>query len=519
MENDSRATVEAGDTLAERTAGLAGVVSPAIVCLATVIRAALAVRLVPNGLFDDAYITLRYAANLANGLGFVYNRGEAVLGTTTPLFTVLLAAGARIFGAAHLEAVTLAVDIAAMSAMMVVMSVSLHRAGVHRALEWIYLLIVALLPSFLGTSVSGMETPVVLLWISLSLLFFVEQRFAWAGLACGLLLFTRIDGGIWTGVLGLHLLIECWPKKLGEVFKFSGAALMIALPWYVFSFLHFGVLIPQSVVGKAVSHGALRAPDAAYTIAYMSSFFAGLHLGIIAWVLAAVQVGFFAIGLRFLWSNYPRLRPMGTFVVCYAAVFYFARAPLFQHYFLPPKWAYYFVLICAAEDLRRRAARFLGERLAGQWAWALAGILVAIVGGVRLRSDILTDRMNLWAEVSEWIEKDTRPDATVFLEHIGLVGYNTNRFIYDSMGLVTPRTVRIKRAYGENWLPEATRQFNADLVLVYPEENGVLQQAPVASWFCGAYELVREFRKQDAIVMVYARKDSAAVLAAARPQR
>ena len=33
---------------------------------------------------DDAYITYRYARNLADGAGFVYNPGERVLGTTPP---------------------------------------------------------------------------------------------------------------------------------------------------------------------------------------------------------------------------------------------------------------------------------------------------------------------------------------------------------------------------------------------------------------------------------------------------
>src|SRR2546423_15171837 len=40
---------------------------------------------------EDAYITLRYADNIAHGYGFVYNHGERVLGTTTPLFTLILA--------------------------------------------------------------------------------------------------------------------------------------------------------------------------------------------------------------------------------------------------------------------------------------------------------------------------------------------------------------------------------------------------------------------------------------------
>jgi hypothetical protein len=41
--------------------------------------------------YDDPFITYRYAANLQHGLGFVYNPGERVLSTTTPLFTLLLA--------------------------------------------------------------------------------------------------------------------------------------------------------------------------------------------------------------------------------------------------------------------------------------------------------------------------------------------------------------------------------------------------------------------------------------------
>ncbi|HLF80433.1 MAG TPA: hypothetical protein VI410_01595, partial [Anaerolineales bacterium] len=45
--------------------------------------------------FDDAYITYRYARNLAHGDGFVYNHGERVLGTTTPLYTILLALTSR----------------------------------------------------------------------------------------------------------------------------------------------------------------------------------------------------------------------------------------------------------------------------------------------------------------------------------------------------------------------------------------------------------------------------------------
>src|SRR5687768_3192429 len=42
--------------------------------------------------YDDPYITYRYAGNLASGAGFVYNAGERILSTTTPLYTLILAA-------------------------------------------------------------------------------------------------------------------------------------------------------------------------------------------------------------------------------------------------------------------------------------------------------------------------------------------------------------------------------------------------------------------------------------------
>ena len=46
-------------------------------------------------LCDDAFISNRYAENLANGLGLVYNAGERVEGYTNLSWTLMLAAAAR----------------------------------------------------------------------------------------------------------------------------------------------------------------------------------------------------------------------------------------------------------------------------------------------------------------------------------------------------------------------------------------------------------------------------------------
>jgi hypothetical protein len=59
--------------------------------------------------FDDAFITFRYARSIAAGAGFVYNPAEPVLGTTTPLYTLILAALAFVFGAQHLLTISLGI--------------------------------------------------------------------------------------------------------------------------------------------------------------------------------------------------------------------------------------------------------------------------------------------------------------------------------------------------------------------------------------------------------------------------
>src|SRR5512133_1591017 len=47
--------------------------------------------------FEDAFITFRFAKNLANNLGFVYNAGLPISGSTTPLLALLMSGWLRLF--------------------------------------------------------------------------------------------------------------------------------------------------------------------------------------------------------------------------------------------------------------------------------------------------------------------------------------------------------------------------------------------------------------------------------------
>src|SRR4028119_2450593 len=41
--------------------------------------------------YDDAYITYTYSQNIVKGNGFVFNRGDTAMRTTTPLWTLICA--------------------------------------------------------------------------------------------------------------------------------------------------------------------------------------------------------------------------------------------------------------------------------------------------------------------------------------------------------------------------------------------------------------------------------------------
>jgi hypothetical protein len=101
-------------------------------------------RLIPGPrTIDDSYITFRYAHNLLAGQGFTYNPGEAVLGTTTPLYTLLMVGLGALTGGseAPFDRLALLVNIVADAATALLLwrlgcRLGFERAGTAAALAW-----------------------------------------------------------------------------------------------------------------------------------------------------------------------------------------------------------------------------------------------------------------------------------------------------------------------------------------------------------------------------------------------
>jgi hypothetical protein len=480
-----------------------------LILSAGAIRCILAIHSAANGLFDDAYASLRYASNLAHGQGFVFNSGERVLGTTSPLHTVLLAALGKVFGLSHLVAITVILGMFASLGLLYYTERVMGAVGIPIEVKWTYLCVLAFLPSFLVNTSSGMETPLVLFLMSVSIYLAVQDRLTALAVVGVLLFLARVDTGIWLLALGGHILLI-----KGRPVRRLAVPLVIFLTgvisWLLFSRLYFGSIVPESIVGKAMNHGAFERPDWNYVLTILSAFVPALRFGAWGFIAIAIVVALLIPSTIDLWNRYRDLRPMISFVPLYVTTFLAARAPLFSWYLIPPKWAFYFVAVYSVWWWAARSPNLVRVRIQPTVAMAVVSLCITGLGLSRLIRTLKLHGSEPWSSISQLIQQDVRSDGRIFLEHIGLISFETNRYIYDYGGLVTPQTNRLKRQYGSGWLTRALREYQADVVILYDTDIPYTESRTDADarWFRSSYDHVKDYPTDGLVVSVFFLKSS-----------
>ncbi|HEX9091598.1 MAG TPA: hypothetical protein VF831_08915, partial [Anaerolineales bacterium] len=192
--------------------------------------------------YDDPYITYRYAHNLLAGRGFVYNPGEHVLSTTTPLFTLLLALGGMFW--ADLPHLGILVGAASL-ALGGLFLWDLARSWKTPAVGWAGLLIYPFFPLLLSTL--GSETPLYLTFCLGSFAFYTRQRYTGSALCAVLAVLTRPDGILLVVVLAADFILQ---KRRPEPWRAIVVFLACLLPWLIFAWLYFGSPLPATLAAK-----------------------------------------------------------------------------------------------------------------------------------------------------------------------------------------------------------------------------------------------------------------------------
>jgi hypothetical protein len=129
--------------------------------LVGVIVLAIVARAIPEPrTIDDAFITFRYSRNLVEGNGFVYNLGSRTLGTTTPLYTLLMAGISAVTGSENFPWFALITNAAADAITAVLLVLLLYRATSQITLAAIIGVLWAISPMSVTYAIGGMETSV-----------------------------------------------------------------------------------------------------------------------------------------------------------------------------------------------------------------------------------------------------------------------------------------------------------------------------------------------------------------------
>ena len=425
---------------------------------------ALTARLLPGArTIDDSFITFRYARNLLSGAGFVFNPGEHVLGTTTPLYTLLMAGLGALFGGTRAPFPHLALGVNALADSLTCLllirlgkDLGAPRSGYAAALAW------SVAPWSVTFAIGGLETSLYVLLLTAAALAWARERPARAALWGALALLTRPDALILLLPLGADYLLRLRrTRQRPSLRPFLLPALLLAA-WFGFAALYFGSPIPHSISAKSLAY-RLGPTEALVRLIqhYATPFLLYTRLGM-GWVAAGMVLYpfLFLVGARRAVRRNPRLRPWLLYPWLYFALFAAANPLIFRWYLTPPLPPYIFGILLGMETLLAgaptpagKSAPRTGLRRLRQAGIALGMFLLpwlAPLSTWTLHPDHGLDRPApemawyqlelLYHQAADFLRPRLTADATLAAGDVGVLGYDTGARILDLVGLNSPQT-------------------------------------------------------------------------------
>jgi arabinofuranosyltransferase len=450
---------------------------------------AFAARIIPGPrTIDDAYITFRYARNILAGNGFVYNLGEHVLGTTTPLYTFLLAAAGAISGGTSAPFPKIAMILNAMAdagtcLLLLYLGGRLGSAlaGAGAALVW------AIAPFSVTFAIGGLETSLYVFLLTALVYVYLDKRFSLAALFAALTILTRPDALILVAPLAVDRLIQIRRSLRTPEAKTLSAAqnsnglisrpnngqvllrevLLFSLPllaWFIFSVLYFGTPIPHSVAAKSLAY---RLPANAGLIRllqhYATPFLGNQTFGKFWIGVGLVLYPFLHIaGARKAFKENHHSWPFLLYPWLYFAAFAIANPLIFRWYLTPPLPAYNLIILIGADrlisDVVRNEKRSQNSTIFYRMASIAVPVMLVILMPLglsfrdwNLHPDHGLDRPApemawyklelLYQKAAKIVTLYTNPNSVLAAGDVGVLGYYTGVKILDTVGLNSAQTL------------------------------------------------------------------------------
>lgn len=397
---------------------------------------------------EDAFITFKYARNIASGQGFVYNMGERVLGTSTLLYALLLS-GFCLFWR---DLPWLSVGINAVSdgvSCLILYSLATEMGSPLAGLVMAF--IYAFFPVFWWMAVSGMETSLFLCLLLLSYYVYVKGRYSWAAILCAALCLTRLEGFIAAFTLFCGYLLQRRRLPVKEMALFG----LCLVPWLLFTLVYFGSPVPNSVMAKNSAYlfsdrfQAFRAMYGNF-ISEVFPFFNQYFLR--GWLV--IRLLLIAVSSLAIIKNKPLTWPFFLFPILYILSFGLANKLMFSWY-LPPLLPFYMLsFLIGAFFILERTLSGLQRLLPSGADFLKRGELYMVKGGLLLALPFFllhhvivgpkggVDQLSyLYRHVAQELNSSSESDSLLASPEIGTLGYYFRGRILDTVGLVSPEAI------------------------------------------------------------------------------
>ncbi|TKJ31110.1 MAG: hypothetical protein CEE40_02315 [Chloroflexi bacterium B3_Chlor] len=415
---------------------------------------------------DDAWIHQTYARNLALHHQFAYNVGQTSVGSTSPLWTVLIS-----------PAYILRLDHRLWSYLLGTVLLALTGWTVHRLTSSLFPKD-PLAPILTGAfcvlewhlawaTFSGMET-ILFVFVSLLTLerYLAGERPLLTGLLSGLLTLTRPEGGI---LLLLLLLDTLWRRKQGHhSLGWPQVAVSVALLLLGF----FALTAPYLILNLTVTGNLF--PNTFYA---KQAEYHEIITKLPVWARWARLAAATAIGAQvllipgFLYTAYKALRlrqgrallPLAWWFILLAA--YAVRLPVtYQHgrYLIPAIPILIVYGVWGTKNLPRLPL------IARQVLFISVPVLLFIFwlgGAEQYAADVRIIDSELKA-TGQWIRDNTPADALVGAHDIGAIGYFSERGLVDTAGLISPEVIPFIR--DETQVLAFLERKKVDYVVIFP---------------------------------------------------
>jgi hypothetical protein len=417
-----------------------------------IVLIALSARVIPGPrTIDDAYITYRYASNLLDGRGFVYNEGERVLGTTTPLYAFTLAGFGFLFGGsdAPFPWISLLINAVADSITCLLLirigkRLGFLPCGLATAAIW------AIAPWSVTFAIGGMETSFIIALMTGTFYLYSSDKPVPASLLASLSLLTRPDSLLFIMPLLVERVRRTLPKSrinpdpnpisLPEALTF----ILPSLAWFIIAGVYYGKPFPNSVSAKIIAYD-LESHEAFIRLLqhYATPFLGHLTFGG-RWVTIGLilYITLFIAGMISAIRAWIGSWAIFIFPITYLLVFSLANPLIFRWYLSPPLPIFFFGIFLGIFRITKDFRKGLFY-----WIFAAMAFLLTL-NGWTLQPDHGPSRPApkmafiklelLYERVGKDLNDLIGADQTLAAGDIGALGYFTKARILDTVGLISP---------------------------------------------------------------------------------